>query len=276
MNDERRHDEPAWVREAILAGRPFHVRNRPAWIHNAINLAALGGVLALAAGVLALGRGDPTWIYTPLAGLAFGWCYFSLVILVVHEASHGMFLWVRDAAARRRWNRLFGVVVAAPFLIDYVRHWELGHNVHHRIPIEPGDPQALNRRTGAPLARDVALLLLVPGYVLVHRLLTPRAWPQELEPGHPDRGRALLGGAERRGRAGVSWAAVGALLYGIQVLAAINEVKGASSTAGRSPTIPTPSSAVGPASRPGAGSSYHSTSPSISSITSITRCPGMR
>ncbi len=225
--DERRRDEAPWVRSAILAGKPFHYRRLPAWAHNALNLGALVGVLGVVAVTLALGRGATPWPYVPAAGVVFGWCYFALIVLVVHEASHGMFVVARGREARRRWNRVFGRIFTVPFVIDYVRHWEEGHVIHHRIPIEPGDPQALNRLTGVELLRDVAILVLVPGSVLVHRFLTRRAKSRRSASRWTFPAFAVfwvvIGAAVWHW---ISGAALLALLYGLQILSAVNQVKG--------------------------------------------------
>ncbi|MBX3193365.1 MAG: fatty acid desaturase [Labilithrix sp.] len=227
MTAPERSDAP-WIRAALLAGKPYRFRTKRALFHNALNLTALAGVLAAFGTVLALGRGARPWPYLPLATLAFGWCYFALFVLVVHEASHGMFVLARDRRTRERYNRIFGWLACLPFAIHYARHWEEGHVIHHRIPIEEDDPQRFNRLTGARLARDIALLVFVPGYAFVHRFMTPRARARK----QSSAWLFVVFFALWTCVVFLAWRCISpsagvALVLGLQILAAYNQLKGA-------------------------------------------------
>lgn len=227
MTTAKRPDAP-WIKAAVIAGKPFRHRAKRPLFHNVLNLTALAGILAVFGTALALGRDAHAWPYVPLASLVFGWCYFALFVLVVHEASHGMFVLARERRVRERWNRIFGWLACLPFAIHFARHWEEGHVIHHRIPIEADDPQQYNRLTGAPLFRDLALLLFVPGYAFVHRFMTPKARARKKSSAWT----FVVFFAFWTGVVSVVWrrfspSAAIALLLGLQVLAAYNQFKGA-------------------------------------------------
>lgn len=218
------------LRALARAGRRHGFRQAHHARHNTLNLALLVLLLAAALLVLLALRGAsawPVWAVALGGGTLLGWIGFALLILVVHEASHGMFVLVRDDARRRHWNRAFGRVVALPFAFDYHRHWEQGHTVHHRRPLEADDPQQFNCLHGAALARRLALYLLVPGGMLVDRFAGRR------------RQRSAVASGGVMGHALLFWVAVLvplcwrsgpapalAVLWGLQVTAALNEIKG--------------------------------------------------
>jgi fatty acid desaturase len=216
-----------WLREAARAGARYHYRHKVPWRHNAIGISVLAAVAIAIAGLLELARVVDTWAYVPLAGMGFGFLYYTLLGIPVHEASHGMMFVSRDPARRKRWNTFIGWCCALPFGIHYRRHWAEGHVTHHIHPIEDDDPQAFNRSTGPALARVLALLLLVPGAALVHRFTVKR---------HTGYGGSSVGvfaafvalWAVALPAAVVvyGWKAALALAYGLQVLAALNQVKG--------------------------------------------------
>lgn len=177
-------------------------------------------------------RGVPEWAwqlgYGALAAAVVGWCYFGLLILVVHEASHGMFLLHERLATRRALNHVSGRVVCVPFAIDFVKHWENGHLVHHRKPLEPEDPQALNTRIGREFWLLFWSLLLVPGFAFVERFFTRRNRARGVGKGNAMRLWLMF------------WLIVGPLTWlyvsplgalvalgGLQVLSALNQLKGA-------------------------------------------------
>ncbi len=168
---------PAFVYEAIRAGQRYHFRTKNAALHNAINLTASAILLAAWAALLWAGTRVEAWLYVPLAAVGFGLVYFSLFILVVHEASHSMFL-ISEQRRLHLWlNRIPGWMVATCFATHYGKHWERGHLEHHVRPLEPGDPQGFNCRVGRSLAKCVALNLFVPGWLFLERtvLRTKRA-----------------------------------------------------------------------------------------------------
>lgn len=159
---------PSWLRRAIACGNAFHYRKQRPWWHNALNVGCLLGLLASVVATVGLGRLVRSWAYVLPAGAALGVSFFALIILVIHEASHGMFVIHADRRRALAWNRLFGWLVSVPFAINYARHWEEGHHAHHLRPLEPDDPQnEQNGFTGAPLAWMLVKMLLIPGYVML-------------------------------------------------------------------------------------------------------------
>ncbi|MEM9156278.1 MAG: fatty acid desaturase [Cyanobacteria bacterium P01_F01_bin.33] len=163
------HSQPPWLKRAIEAGRDLHYARTPRLWHNALNssllLALVGGAIALCW----LGGQVKSIAFIPLGALGFGLIYFSLFILVVHEASHNMFLNVGTPRRSRLWNRRLGWLVCIPFGVEYVKHWELGHRIHHRAPTEPDDPQNCKETlyTHTALLSRLAKVLLIPGYAIL-------------------------------------------------------------------------------------------------------------
>lgn len=217
-----------WLTAAARAGSRYHYRHKTPWRHNVIGLTALACVGLAIAGLIALVAAADHWALVPVAGLGFGFCYYTLLGIPVHEASHGMMFLSRDSARRRRWNTAIGWACALPFGIHYRRHWAEGHVTHHIHPLEDDDPQAFNRLTGRPLATVLAWLLLVPGAALVHRFTVKRPTGY----GGSSAGvfaafagiwTLVLGGATVVYGLKVAVA----LAYGLQVVAALNQLKGA-------------------------------------------------
>ena len=221
---------PPWVREAILAGQPFHIREQDPLAHNLKNLGALGLLLAILALTAGLGTRLEAPLYVPLAALVFGLVYFGLFVLVVHEASHDMFIVTGRRELGRRLNRAFGWVVAFVFATHYVKHWEVGHHEHHVRPLEPRDPQKANTLTGAPLLLRVLGCVFVPGFFLLDRTALRVRSEGEM---------STKSGAVIRGFVAF-WVALLAILtwtlgarvalaafLGMQVLAGLNHIKGA-------------------------------------------------
>lgn len=217
-----------WLMACLMAGKDFHFLKQTPWRHNLLNLTAFGGTLAVIAATVAAAKHLSAAIYLPMAILSFGLCFFSLFILVVHEASHGMFLIGGTKDQRLFWNRVFGWFVSIPFGVHYVTHWEQGHITHHLKPIEAEDPQAFNRLTGRELWRMTVLFLVIPGFAFVHRVLRKRTVStSRTGPG------VLLGflacwtlGLTLGGTL-VNWMVPVALLYGLQITLVLNQVKGA-------------------------------------------------
>ena len=155
------------MREAIAAGKEFHVLRQDRRAHNIRNLLWTTGVL-LAVGVVVLASAVvPAIPYLAVAPWLLGSLYFSLFILVIHECSHDMYFLPADRSRTRVWNRRIGQLFSAPFFTDYIQHWEEGHLVHHLRPCEADDPQDRNPITGWPLAARLALLTAVPGSVFL-------------------------------------------------------------------------------------------------------------
>jgi fatty acid desaturase len=115
--------------------------------------------------ILRLGHSLSLGLYVPLASLALGFLFFCLFILVVHEASHFMFVHLPKQKWSRFCHRFFGWMVCIPFGVNFKDHWEKGHLVHHRQPMESPDPQICNPRTGKELLKQILMILLIPAYI---------------------------------------------------------------------------------------------------------------
>ena len=164
---EPRH--PAFIYDAIRAGQPYHFRTKNPLVHNTIN-AGVTLLLLLGLGVTVwLGTVVNPWVYVPIAAVVFGWLYFSLFILVVHEASHSMYLVAQNRTLHTWINRIPGWMVATVFAVHYGKHWERGHLEHHVRPLEVNDPQQFNTSIGRKLAVGVAMNVFVPGWLILER-----------------------------------------------------------------------------------------------------------
>jgi fatty acid desaturase len=213
--------------EGVKLGRRFGAHRQTPWLHNTINLFHLVFLLASAFAVV-LTTGIPAWLYVPLASAALGWVYFGLLVLVVHEASHNMFILSRDRTRRLSWNRRFGWLCCVPFGLNYEKHWQVGHITHHRHPMEDNDPQRYNTKTGVAFWTLFFGLLLVPGFALVERFFSKTNRKRGVSSGN-----MLLWFAAFWVCTGAAlwnlcspWAVLAAL-WGLQVLSALNQLKGA-------------------------------------------------
>ena len=165
-----RPPKPEWLRQCVLAGKSFSYRKKTAWKHNLINLTVFTLTLALITGVFMAGKVIPPLYFMLIAPPVLGFAFFCLYVLVIHEASHGMFLLTKNNKTKKFLNRMFGWPVSLFFFTHYGKLWEVGHLEHHVRPIEETDPQSLNRITGPRLFIEMALLMCVPGYVFIQRV----------------------------------------------------------------------------------------------------------
>lgn len=211
-----------WIEQGIRLGNQFHYRKKNPWRHNALNLAVFCALILTIVFIIAMGKAASTWLYIPLAAMLLGILFFALIILVVHEAAHGMFVIAKSRDRARRWNRFFGWVVSIPFGINYVRHWEEGHHTHHIHPVEPGDPQTANLWTGTRFVREFILMLVVPGYVFLWN--PSRKYDSQRWVGLANLGFwfAVLTSLWQIG----AWMSVIAIVFGFGVLGALNQAKG--------------------------------------------------
>lgn len=219
---------PHWMVEGVKLGRRFSAHLQPRWRHNAINLSHLFGLLLATFVALAAARQVPPTLYVPLAAIGLGWLYFALLVLVVHEASHNMFVITKNRNKRLSWNRWLGRLCCVPFGINYERHWQVGHITHHRYPMEEVDPQRYNTKTGSAFWLLFLGLLFVPGFALVERFMSKTNRKRGVSSGN-----TLLWLAAFWVCTGIVlccfwsvWAFVAAL-WGLQVLSALNQLKGA-------------------------------------------------
>lgn len=220
--------QPEWIKQSIKLGNTFHYRKKIPIIHNTFNIFTLCIILSGIGGLFCLGNILPFWLFIPLGALGFGLAYFSLIILVVHEASHQMFIIFKNLKQVRTWNRFFGCLVCIPFGIDYIQHWEIGHLTHHHYPVEQQDPQNCPETiyVGSTLWKYLAKVLLIPGYVFLENESTCSA----AKPYSQDWKR-ITGAAIAIITSGVletyyfHWQVAVATILGIQVLVALNTLK---------------------------------------------------
>jgi len=211
-----------WIEQGIRLGNQFHYRKKNPWRHNALNLTLFGGILISVFVTIALGKHVSSWLYIPIAATLLGILFFSLIILVVHEASHGMFVIAKNRERARLWNRFFGWMVSIPFGINYFRHWEEGHHTHHIHPVEADDPQTANLWTGGRFLREFFLMLVVPGYVFLwnpSRKYDSQRW---VGPVNLVFWLVILTGLWQSG----AWMSTVAIVFAFGVLGALNQAKG--------------------------------------------------
>jgi fatty acid desaturase len=212
-----------WIERGIRLGNEFHYRKKNPWRHNAINLSLFVGLILGIGVVLRLGYRMQSLLYLPAAASVLGLLFFMLIILVIHEASHDMFVITRDRGSAKRWNRFFGWLVSIPFGINYLRHWEEGHHTHHIHPIEAEDPQTFNLWTGRRFVRELFLMLFVPGYVFLwnpSRKYKTQRWLGPVNTLFWLFSFTLLCVHD-------AWMSAIAILFGFGVLGALNQAKGA-------------------------------------------------
>ena len=163
--------QPKWIQEGILLGNNFHYIQQKPLIHNSINLSCLT-LISIAIFTLAyIGKFIAPFFYIPLASFCFGLFFFMIGILVIHEASHNMFIILKRRKIATKINRILGSLFAFPFGIDYLNHWEIGHRIHHLNPIESYDPQNCPETiyTGGELLKYAIKTLFLLGYVHIYR-----------------------------------------------------------------------------------------------------------
>ena len=125
----------------VNRGTAFLLKKSEWGNHNLINSIAL---LAVFVGLVGIGWliEQLHWVPAILLGIPlFGILFFTLYILVVHEASHRMLFLVKGERARRWINRLVAYPICALGFQDFYLSWEKGHHEHHRAPVEDDDPQ---------------------------------------------------------------------------------------------------------------------------------------
>lgn len=232
----RRWDED--LARAQRASRAFAVPGYATARHNAINVMAAALLIGSFVAAIHAASWLPAVAYVAGGALVFGWLYFSLFVVVVHEASHDMFVLAATMPRTRLLNALAGNIVCIPFGINYEEEWRHGHIHHHNHPLERSDPQNCEAPVGRPLLLLLAKILLIPGYALVltaTRHSTAAAF------------RCPRGGARAVGRGpwwhalvqALFWAGVGlyswrmtgslwplaAMTLGVQVSTALNVIK---------------------------------------------------
>ncbi len=161
-------NQPEWVRAAIASGNQLHYRKSNPYLHNALNISILSGLVIALIGVALAGAAVPAALYIPIAGFAFGLLYFATITLVNHEGCHGMFVISKSRSRALFWNRFFGWTVCLFLAMHFRLDWEKNHHHdHHRRPIEDDGPIYKHIALGTELVTRCIKLILIPGYVLV-------------------------------------------------------------------------------------------------------------
>lgn len=157
--------QPPWIKASIALGEKFSFKGQNLILHNLYNVGLFLLIWCAIFGVWALSPRVPAWLLLPVAGLILGYLFYSLIILVSHEAAHGIFILSKDLRRARFWNKLFGWSVTIPFGIHFHEHWEKSHILHHNFPMEAQDSENCNVRTGKELVKKLAIIFFIPGYV---------------------------------------------------------------------------------------------------------------
>ena len=161
-------NQPEWIRAAIAGGNQLHYRKSNPYLHNALNLSLLLMLLTGMVGVALAGAVVPAAFYIPAAAFAFGMLYFTVIILVNHEACHGMFIIAKSRSRALFWNRFFGWSICLFFAMHFHEDWEKGHHQeHHLRPIENDGALYKHLALGMDLVKRCAKLILIPGYVFL-------------------------------------------------------------------------------------------------------------
>lgn len=220
--------QPQWIQQGIKLGNSFHYRQKRNLIHNSLNLVTLVSILVFIGVLFYLGTFLAPWFYIPLAAVGCGLSYFMLFILVVHEAAHNMFILLKNLKQAQAWNRFFGWLVCLPFGIEYIKHWEIGHQIHHFNPVEDHDPQncPVTIYTGNKLFKYLAKVLFIPGYAI---LRIDYSCPAEKEYGSNywlTIGSVLVWTLSiSLETIALSWQVAAAAFLGIQILVIFNTIK---------------------------------------------------
>lgn len=146
---------------ALEISRHFHFEKATPWLHNLTNLFFFSALffsylLTLASTFQMASTGAAI-----IAGVFLGWLTFALVTVVVHEASHRMFL----VGPLSSMNSFFGSLICSPLGVNFKQEWQVGHMVHHNFPLTKEDPQNCHAPTGARLRNLILKCLFVPFYV---------------------------------------------------------------------------------------------------------------
>ena len=211
---------PDWARRLPRLGRDLNALRLSPLRHNVINAACIALVWGSVFGILALGSVVPLWLYLPVFGGLLGCCFFSHFVLIIHECSHDMLFLSRNRERQRLINRLVGRIAGRMFFTDYLVHWEHGHRVHHLEPNTPQDCQAISTYTGPELYRTY-LKLLIPGMFIAFNPSNQYgfSWARMVW------GAGFWMGFVAAGYGLGGWPALGVMLIGMHVVAALNITK---------------------------------------------------
>jgi fatty acid desaturase len=153
-----------WKKEIRLKGQKYSIQNSNMLIHNILNLSVFI-ILIYSLYYFSNLASSLNVLDILYSCLAFTFLFFSLFVIVVHEASHNMFLIHSNKKIQKFLNRLFAYPVAAISFQDYKLSWELGHVKHHKEPLESHDPQNCPKfcLQGKDLLYAIIQVLFIPG-----------------------------------------------------------------------------------------------------------------
>ena len=154
-----------WMKAAVRAGKKFHIQHQKPWKHNTLNITL--AILLWCLCVLCFFFAQKISLL-PLFFLSLftGCLFFAHFILIIHEASHNMFIVAKTPQKTKKINRILGIMSSIPFFTEYVLHWEQGHLSHHLHPCENDDPQNPNPLYGKSLYVELTRLWLIPFYFI--------------------------------------------------------------------------------------------------------------
>lgn len=171
-------DVSDFLLSASHQGREFDCNLTGTIKHNAINLSVFVLLIAgFALSLFGLSQSNHILLTVGLGVPLFSWFYFAAMILVVHEASHRMFLIFRNRRLTELANAFFGWLICLPLYQDYRYLWAQGHLLHHSDPLIAGDPQNCPHFTvsGNALLKALAKIWFIPLYAAYFQSSCPQS-----------------------------------------------------------------------------------------------------
>lgn len=159
--------KPGWIKDVINISKKYHVKKQNILKHNLINIFSLSLLLFFTVLVIDLSFQANSVVEIVAEGVCLGTLLFGLVILVVHEASHSMFLVSKNTNRQEAldlfFGRLFSCLIEAEF---FDAGWKHNHNLHHVHENETDDPQNYNITTKGIFVKRI-LSYLIPGSIVI-------------------------------------------------------------------------------------------------------------
>jgi len=153
-----------WKKEVRQVGQKFSIQNSNMLLHNIVNLSIFFALIFL---YIYLSKFASSLLVLDIiySMMGFSLVFFGLFVIVVHEASHNMFLVHSDKKCQKVLNRFFAYPVSAMSFQDYQYSWETGHIKHHKEPLASQDPQNCPSfcLQGKELLKTIFQVLFVPG-----------------------------------------------------------------------------------------------------------------
>jgi fatty acid desaturase len=156
-----------WLTNVTLNSKKFVISQQNALLHNMINTLSFLLLISLFAFGIEVTERLGFILSLFVMPIYFGILLFSFYVLVVHEASHQMFIYIPFNKKLNLWlNRIIAVPICALSFQDFYYGWEKGHFIHHREPIKDHDPQNCPSFClyGNKLIIECLKVLFLPGY----------------------------------------------------------------------------------------------------------------